>query len=256
MKDVLVIVDDFTRTSFVYPIKDKSQCSVAASLEEHFLQQWPTSTGIKGINFFINRTVQGSDRGTEFIKFSVHDLRERLGCNVEYSCPGQLGKNQNGLVERSIKEIGGIARCGKEIPGVPDLASCYCVLHAVDILKALHTKVNLTDGTTDVTGFSPYLKYHGSQQSMDSFYVFGSYCSVHKDNDHADKTNKNITASPCVYLCNAGHFKSKGHVVWDYKRLRELTVPEILRNIWNYFPMCSGPAKRFVGSTYICGGQD
>jgi len=64
------------------------------------------------------------------------------------------------------------------------------VFHAVDILNALPTKENPTDGTTDVTGFSPYLKYYGSQPSMDSFNVFGSYCSVHMDNDHADKTNK------------------------------------------------------------------
>ena len=48
MKHVLVIVDDFTRVSFVYRLKDKSQYSVAAALEEHFLQQRPTSTGIQG----------------------------------------------------------------------------------------------------------------------------------------------------------------------------------------------------------------
>jgi len=36
MKDALVIVDDFTRISFVYPIKDKCQYSVAAALVEHF----------------------------------------------------------------------------------------------------------------------------------------------------------------------------------------------------------------------------
>jgi len=119
MKDALVIVDDFTRMSFVYPIKDKSQYSVAAALEEHFLQQRPTSTGIKGINLFINRMVLRSDRGTEFINSSVHDLCERLGCIVEYSCPGQLGKYQNGLVERLIKEIGHIARCGKDMSVCP-----------------------------------------------------------------------------------------------------------------------------------------
>ena len=66
------------------------------------------------------------------------------------------------------------------------------------------------------------------------------------DNDHADKTNKNVTASPCIYLCNAGHFKSKGHVVWDYKRRRKLIVPEISRNIWNYFSMRSGPVKHLL----------
>jgi len=120
------------------------------------------------------------------------------------------------------------------MPGVPDLASSYCVLHAVDILNTLPTKANPTDGTTYVTGFLPY----------------GSYCSVHMDNDQADTTKKNVTASPCIYICNAGHFKSKRHVVWDYKRHRKLIVPEISQNIWNYFPMRSGPAG-FVGSTYL-----
>ena len=129
--------------------------------------------------------------------------------------------------------------------GLPDLASSYCVLHAVDILNALPTKANPTDGTTDVTGFSPYLKYYGSQPSMSLFYVFSheSYCSVHVDDDHIDKTCKNVTASPRVYLCNAGRFKSKGHVVWDYKRRRKLIAPEISRNNWNFYPMRSGPAK-------------
>jgi len=103
MTHALVIVDDFAGMSFVYLLKDKSQYSVAAALEEHFLQQWPTSTGIEGINFFINRTILRSNRGTEFINSSVHDLCARPGCNVEYSCPGQLGKYQNGLVERCIK---------------------------------------------------------------------------------------------------------------------------------------------------------
>jgi len=88
MKDALVIVDDFTRMSFVYPIKDKSQYSVAATLGENFLQQRSTSTRIKSINFFINRTVLRSDRVIESINSSVHDLCEHLGCNFEFSCPG------------------------------------------------------------------------------------------------------------------------------------------------------------------------
>ena len=114
-----------------------------------------------------------------------------IGCKVtvDYSCPGQIGKCQNGPVEQRIKEIERIARCGKEISGVPDLASSYCVLHAVDILNALPTTANPTDGTTDANGLSPYLKYYVSLPSMSSPYVFGSYCSVHMDDDHIDKTN-------------------------------------------------------------------
>jgi len=106
VKHALVMVDGFTRMLFVYLIKDKSHYTVAAALEEHFLQQRPTSKEIKGINFFINRTILRSDRGNEFINSSIHDLCERISCNDEYSCPGQSGKYQNGLVEWRIKKIG------------------------------------------------------------------------------------------------------------------------------------------------------
>jgi len=162
MDDAFIIVDDFIRMSLLYSITDKFQYSVAVALEKHFLQQRPTSTGIKGFDFFISHTILRSDRGIEFINSAVHDLCERLGFNIEYSCPGQLGKYQNGLVERRIKEKARMTRCGKEMSGVTDLASSYCVLHAVDILNYLLTKANPTDGTTDVTGFLPHLKYYGS----------------------------------------------------------------------------------------------
>jgi hypothetical protein len=52
-------------------------------------------------------------------------------------CPGQLGKYQNGVVERTIKEIGRMARAMMYTAEVPDLASAYCVLQAVDILNML-----------------------------------------------------------------------------------------------------------------------
>ena len=138
----------------------------------------------------------------------IYDRCERLGCNVEYPCLGQLGKYQNGLVERRIKEIGRIARCSKETSGLPDSASSY-LLHAVDILNALPIKANPTDGTTDVTGTFLAVPEILRLPTVDGFIPclrFLLLCNM--DDDHVDKTNKNVTASPCVYLCNAGHFKS------------------------------------------------
>ena len=114
-------------------MKDKTQHSVAAALKEHFLRQRPVDTNIPGTDFFIERTILRSDRGTDFINAAVNDLCKRLGCIVEYSCPGQLSKYQNSLAERRIKEIGRIARSLKEMSGVPDLASAYCALQSVDI---------------------------------------------------------------------------------------------------------------------------
>jgi len=117
--------------------------------------------------------------------------------------------------------------------GVPDLASAHCALQSVDILNALPTTANPSNGATDVTGFLPHMMYYGTQPSTDDFYVFGSYCTVQMDDDHVVSTSRNATASLCVYLCSAGHFHSKGHVVWDFKNRRKLIVPEVSRQIWN-----------------------
>jgi hypothetical protein len=71
----------------------------------HRYAEMPTSL-VKGVNFYIRNTVLRSDRGSEFMNVSVFDVCARHGCVPEYSCPGQLGKYQNGVVDRQIKEIG------------------------------------------------------------------------------------------------------------------------------------------------------
>ena len=48
--------------------------------------------------------------------------------------------------------------------------------------------------------------------------LLGSYYSVHIDDDRIDRKIENVTASPYLYLCCAGHYQGKGHVIWDYKR--------------------------------------
>jgi hypothetical protein len=51
-KHALILVDDFTLQYFVKLLKDKTQFHVADALNEHFAQQRPFSTGVKGVNFY------------------------------------------------------------------------------------------------------------------------------------------------------------------------------------------------------------
>ena len=112
---------------------------------------------------------------------------------------------------------------------IPAVAAASVLHSAAPSSHALATTANPSNGATDVMGFSPHMMYYGTQPSMDDFYVFGSYCPVHMDDDHVASTSRNVTASSSVYLCSAGHFHSKGHVVWDFKNCRKLIVPEISR---------------------------
>jgi len=250
-KHALILVDDFTRECFVQLLKNKTQLDVAEALDAHFSQQRPFSTGVKGVNFYVRNTVLRSDRGSEFINAAVLDICARHGCVPEYSCPGQLGKYQNGVVERRIKEIGRMARAMMYTAQAPDLANAYCVLQAVDILNMLPTTANPADPASNVTGFSPHLLYYNSAPPLEQLYAFGSFCTVHLDDDHVDGSRPHVRAASCIYLCRAHHLHSQGHVVWEYDtkgKGRKLIVPEISRHIWNYFPMRVGPDKHLSNS--------
>jgi hypothetical protein len=250
-KHALILVDDFTRQCFVKLLKDKTQFHIAEALDEHLSQQKPLSTGVKGVNFYVRNTVLRSDRGSEFINASVLDVCGRHGCVPEYSCPGQLGKYQNGVVERRIKEIGRMGRAMMFTAEAPDLANAYCLLQAVDILNMLPSTANPADSLSNVTGFSPYLLYYNSAPPLEQIYAFGSFCTVHLDDDHIDSSRPNVRAATCIYLCRAHHCHSQGHIVWEYRsngKGRKLIVPEISRHIWNYFPMRSGSDKHLSNS--------
>ena len=225
--------------TFVYLLKEKTQHTIAAALREHFNLQGLKLADADGehINFYVRGTVLRTDRGSEFINATVLALCRELGCIPHYSSPGQQGKYQNVVVEQRIKEIGRISRSIMHTSGLPDQASSYCVLQAVDVLNALPSTANSATLGVDVTGFSPYYSFYGSLPDIDKFYAFGSYTTVHLDDDHKNSNDRNITAAASVYLCNAHHFHSKGHVVWDYVKRRKLIVPTLSSNSWNYFPM-------------------
>lgn len=259
-KHALILVDDFTRQTFVKLLKNKTQFDVAEALDQHFNQQRPLTTGVKGVNFYVRNTVLRSDRGSEFINTTVLDLCARHGCVPEYSCPGQLGKYQNGVVERRVKEIRRMARAMMHTAHPPDLANAYCILHAVDILNMLPTTANPADPASNLTGFSSHLLYYNSAPPLEQIYAFGSFCTVHLDEDHIQHELPNVRAASCVYLCRAHHYQSQGHMVWQYDasgKGRKLIVPELSRHIWNYFPMRPSPDQHLSNSlTFVAADLD
>jgi hypothetical protein len=173
------------------------------------------TTGVKGVNFYVRHTVLRSDRGSEFINASVLDVCGHHGCVPEYSCPRQLEKYQNGVVERRIKEIGRMGRAMMFTAEPPDLTNAYCILQAVDILNMLPSTANPADPLSNVTGFSPHLLYYNSP--LVQLYAFGSFCTVHLDDDHIDSSHPNVRAASCIYLCRAHHCHRQGHIVWEYR---------------------------------------
>ena len=120
----------------------------------------------ESINFFTHRMVLKSDQGTEFINHDVKNLCVELGCAQEFSCPGDSGKWQNGVVERRIKELGTTARKLMHTSQMLPEAKMHALYHAADILNALPTTGN--PGGSDSTGLPPQYVFDGSGLDLDT----------------------------------------------------------------------------------------
>ena len=103
MREALVMVDDCSRTVYAYAMKNKTGASVADTLRKHFLKLGSTP---EGIHYYCHRMHLHNDQGSEFINQDVQALCQEIGATQSYSCPGDLGKWQNSICERKIKDVG------------------------------------------------------------------------------------------------------------------------------------------------------
>jgi transposase InsO family protein len=237
-REALIITDECTHEIFTYAMKSKSGKSVAEALHQHFLRERATP---EGIHYYCHRVELHSDQGSEFINADVHTLCQSVGAIQTYSCPGGLGKWQNGVCERKIKDLGSIMRSIMSISALPPAAAVYAMYQAQDILNDLPTKahngLNGCPTSTDGLGLSPRFVAFQADLDVDHWFAFGSYCSVHLDDDHKVPGDNLRSAARCVYLSKAHHEGASGHILWDLKNQRRLTVPRPTRSQWNYFPL-------------------
>ena len=121
-----------------------------------------------------------------------------------------------------------------ETSGMPEVTNMFTLYQTADVLNDLPTSAN--EGKQDCTGLSPNFVYRSQEPDIKNWFAFGSFCTVHLDDDHTDP-NKRVTAVSCVYLCKARHLGSSGHVLGDYVHRRRLMVPSLITNQWNHFPL-------------------
>ena len=255
-REALVLVDDCTHEVFTYAMKNKSGKSVAEALNQHFLRERGSP---EGIHYYCHRVELHSDQGSEFINADVQALCKHIGAIQTYSCPGGLGKWQNSICERKIKDLGSIMRTIMFTSCLPPAAAVYAMYQAQDILNDLPTKahngLNGHPTSCEGIGLSPRFVAFQSDLDLDHWFAFGSYCAVHLDNDHKVPGDPHRTAANCVYLCKAHHEGSSGHILWDITHQRRLTVPRPTRSQWNFFPL-RPMGKRHLSSSFTWEAPD
>ncbi|KAG7543542.1 Integrase catalytic core [Arabidopsis thaliana x Arabidopsis arenosa] len=161
----LTVVDDFSRSVWIYLQNDKTETSMnlkslVSLAERQFGQQ------VKRVR---------SDNGTEFMSMSNYFRSQ--GIVHETSCVGT--PQQNGRVERKHRHILNVARALRFQSNLPISFWGECILTAGYIINRTPSSV--------MNGATPYEKLHGTAPDYEHVKVFGSLCYAHNQGHRGDK---------------------------------------------------------------------
>nr|XP_011459700.1 PREDICTED: uncharacterized protein LOC105350050 [Fragaria vesca subsp. vesca] len=167
---ILVVVDDFTRFTWVNFLTDKGE----------------TFESFKGLSYVVTNAKQSenlkisrirSDNGTEFKNSAFANFCHENGIFHEFSAP--ITPQQNGVVERKNRALLDMARVMLHTSGLSQKfwaeainTACYTI-----------NRVMLRPGTEN----TPYELWKGKKPNVSHFHVFGNPCYIFKDRQYLGK---------------------------------------------------------------------
>ncbi|KAK2417316.1 putative mitochondrial protein [Trifolium repens] len=160
---VLVVVDDFSRYTWVNFIREKSDAF------DVFKELCIQIQREKGINVVRIR----SDHGREFENSKFDDFCATEGIKHEYSSP--ITPQQNGIVERKNRTIQESARVMLHAKNVP----YHFWAEAMNTACYVHNRVTLRKGTTSTL----YELWKDRKPTVKHFHIFGSECFILADRE-------------------------------------------------------------------------
>ncbi|KAG7559347.1 Nucleic acid-binding OB-fold [Arabidopsis thaliana x Arabidopsis arenosa] len=162
-KYVFVLVDDFSRYTWVRFIREKSD--TAYSFRIWALQLINERGGIKRIR---------SDHGGEFQNESMKDFCENHGIAHQFSAPRTL--QQNGVVERKNRTLQEMARAMMHGNQVPQRFWAEAINTSCYIINRVYVRRDSMK--------TPYELWKGKTPNLSYFHVFGCRCYILNDKDY------------------------------------------------------------------------
>jgi hypothetical protein len=166
-KYILVVVDDYSRYTWIRLLKEKSKVFDQATI---LFKQMQVEQ-----DCIIQRI--RSDHGREFENSNFEDFCNQYGIKHEFSSP--ITPQQNGVVERKNRVIQEMARV---------------MLHAKQLAQhfwgeAVHTACHIIIRVflRPTTNKTPYEIWRGKKPTVKYFKVFGSKCYILRDRENLGK---------------------------------------------------------------------
>ncbi|GJW96897.1 retrovirus-related pol polyprotein from transposon TNT 1-94 [Tanacetum coccineum] len=166
-KYILVIVDDFSRYTWVYFLRSKDE---TPEIIKKFIAQ-------AQLNYKAKVCKIRTDNGTEFKNTSLKAHYEKLGIMQQFSIART--PQQNGVVERRNRTLVEAARTMLIFSRLPEFLWAEAVATAcfTQNRSIIHTRYNKT----------PYELLHGQKPNIAYFHVFGSLCYPTNNRDDHGK---------------------------------------------------------------------
>ncbi|KAI5318257.1 hypothetical protein L3X38_037965 [Prunus dulcis] len=177
-KYYVIFTDDFTRYTWFYPMRQKSEVfshlkTFLASIQNHF------AASLKSFQ---------SDGEGEFVNSSISELCKNRGIHHRFSCPHT--PEQNGLAERKLRHISEMAYTLLVSSGVPLKYWVEAMLTSVYLINRLPTPV--------LQWNSPFSRLFGRVPYYSDLRTFGCACYPYLG---AYLTNKLLPRTvECVFL--------------------------------------------------------
>ncbi|KAK0605240.1 hypothetical protein LWI29_024494 [Acer saccharum] len=169
-KYIFVCVDDFSRFTWVYFLRNKTK---AFDYFKKFCNQVQNEKGLGIKKIFRIR----SDHGTEFENAKFSEFCDGLGISHEFSAPRT--PQQNGVVERKNRVLQEMARVMLNSKKVPR----NLWAEAVNTACYVSNRVFKRPGTKQMS----YELWKGKKPNVSYFHTFGSKCYILNDRDHLGK---------------------------------------------------------------------
>ncbi|GJY85560.1 putative RNA-directed DNA polymerase [Tanacetum coccineum] len=220
----LTIVDDFSRSVWVFLLKHKDQASICL-VDFHKMVKVQFEKNIKRIR---------CDNGGEFVSNKMIDFYAREGIVLETSCPHT--PQQNGVVERKHRHLLETARALKFEANLPTRFWGECVLTAAHVINRLPSEV--------IENKTPYEILHNSKPNYDHMKVFGCLAYYRSVETKGDKFE--VRGRPGVFLGYPP--RTKGYKVYDLQHKKMVTSRDVkfLENIFPFARSITGEEEIFV----------